>query len=51
VLPNAAGQFFVVEKGLKAGDRVVLEGVAALKDGTPIKPVTVSADHVYADLK
>jgi len=51
VLPNAAGQFFVVEKGLKAGDKVVLEGVAALKDGTTIKPVTVSADQVYADLK
>ena len=51
VLPNAAGQFFVVEKGLKAGDKVVLEGVASLKDGTPIKPVTVSADNVYADLK
>lgn len=51
ILPNAAGQFFVVEKGLKAGDKVVLEGVATLKDGTPIKPNVVSAETVYAGLK
>ena len=51
ILPNAAGQFFVVEKGLKAGDKVVLEGVATLKDGTPIKPNVVNAETVYAGLK
>jgi membrane fusion protein (multidrug efflux system) len=51
ILPNAAGLFFVVDKGLKAGDKVVLEGVATLKDGTTIKPVGVDANTVYADLK
>ncbi|WP_432711748.1 efflux RND transporter periplasmic adaptor subunit [Pedobacter sp.] len=51
VLPNAAGQFFVVEKGLKAGDKIVLEGVATLKDGTPIKAVMVNSESVYAGLK
>ncbi|WP_432710974.1 efflux RND transporter periplasmic adaptor subunit [Pedobacter sp.] len=51
ILPNAAGLFFVVDKGLKAGDKVVLEGVASLKDGTPIKPVDVDANSIYADLK
>lgn len=51
VLPNAAGQFFVVEKGLKAGDKIVLEGVANLKDGTPIKANVVSNETVYAGLK
>jgi membrane fusion protein (multidrug efflux system) len=51
VLPNAAGQFFVVEKGLKAGDKIVLEGVANLKDGTPIKTSVVNNETVYAGLK
>lgn len=51
ILPNAAGQFFVVEKGLKAGDKIVLEGVANLKDGTPIKANVVSNETVYAGLK
>ena len=51
ILPNAAGLFFVVDKGLKSGDKVVLEGVANLKDGTPIKPAGVDANSVYADLK
>lgn len=48
---NAAGQFFVVDSGLKPGDRIVLEGVSALKDGTKIKPVPISENKVYADLK
>eukprot|EP01118_Nematostelium_gracile_P014193 TRINITY_DN5483_c0_g1_i1.p1 TRINITY_DN5483_c0_g1~~TRINITY_DN5483_c0_g1_i1.p1 ORF type:complete len:388 (+),score=76.37 TRINITY_DN5483_c0_g1_i1:23-1165(+) len=39
VRDNSAGSFFVVDKGLKAGDKVVLEGVANLKDGTKIKLV------------
>jgi membrane fusion protein (multidrug efflux system) len=51
ILPNAAGQFYVVEKGLKAGDQVVLEGVANLKDGSPIKPDVVNSNTIYADLK
>lgn len=51
VLQNTAGNFFVVQDGLKAGDRVVLEGVATLKDGTPIKATAASAESVYADLK
>ena len=51
VLPNETGRFFVVEKGLKAGDKVVLEGVATLKDGSPIKVNEVNANTVYADLK
>jgi membrane fusion protein (multidrug efflux system) len=47
---NAAGLFFVVDSGLKPGDRIVLEGVSSLKDGTKIKPVAVSANNLYADL-
>jgi membrane fusion protein (multidrug efflux system) len=48
---NTAGQFFVVDNGLKAGDRIVLEGVATLKEGTKIKPVTTSSETIYADVK
>jgi len=51
VKENTAGNFYVVESGLKAGDQIVLEGVSSLKDGTQIKPNVQSADAVYADLK
>jgi len=51
VLDNAIGNFYVVESGLKAGDQIVLEGVANLKDDTQIKPKLESAETVYATLK
>ena len=51
VLDNSAGNYYVVNSGLKAGDQIVLEGVAALKDGSEIKTNKVSAETVYADLK
>ncbi|MNL58400.1 Multidrug efflux pump subunit AcrA precursor [compost metagenome] len=44
------GNFYVVTKGLKAGDKVVLEGFQSLKDGAEIKPEEKSADSVYAEL-
>jgi membrane fusion protein (multidrug efflux system) len=50
IVENTTGKFFVVEKGLKAGDKIVLEGVAALKEGTQIKPSPVSSETIYADL-
>jgi membrane fusion protein (multidrug efflux system) len=50
-LENTAGNFYVVESGLKAGDKIVTEGVAALKEGTQIKASAVNAETVYADLK
>lgn len=51
VMENTAGNFFVVESGLKAGDQIVLEGVATLKDGTQIKANAENPETVYADLK
>ncbi|GAA4207383.1 efflux RND transporter periplasmic adaptor subunit [Pedobacter jeongneungensis] len=51
VMDLAKGKFYVVTKGLKAGDKVVLEGFQSLKDGTKIKPEEKSADSVYADIK
>ncbi|TPG40891.1 efflux RND transporter periplasmic adaptor subunit [Flavobacterium pectinovorum] len=50
-LENTAGNYYVVTSGLKAGDQIVLEGVAALKDGSEIKTHNESAETVYADLK
>lgn len=51
VMANTAGNFYVVESGLKAGDQIVLEGVSSLKDGSPIKANVQPAETVYADLK
>ncbi|MEI6949529.1 efflux RND transporter periplasmic adaptor subunit [Paraflavisolibacter sp. H34] len=43
--PN--GQFFVVHKGLNPGDRIVLEGVAGLHEGSTIKPREINTDSVF----
>ena len=34
---------WVVDSGLKAGDRVVVEGIGKVKAGAPVKPVPVNA--------
>ncbi|MCP2028328.1 membrane fusion protein (multidrug efflux system) [Flavobacterium sp. HSC-32F16] len=51
VLENTAGNYYVVTSGLNAGDEIVLEGVASLKEGTEIKAKNQSPETVYADLK
>jgi len=51
IMDLAKDKFFVVTKGLKAGDKIVLEGFQSLKDGAKIKPEEKSADSVYADIK
>ena len=51
IMENTAGNFYVVQTGLKAGDQIVLEGVATLKDGSQIKASVVNPETVYADLK
>ena len=44
VLPVPGGQEFVVTSGLKAGDRIAIEGVGTkIKDGTVITPVDAAA--------
>ena len=47
VLDNNNGQFYVVQSGLHPGEKIVLEGVASLKEGTAIKPREVNTDSVY----
>lgn len=49
--PTSNGKYFIVENGLKTGDKIVLEGVAAIKNDTEIKASEESAETVYADLK
>ncbi len=51
VMQNTKGKFYVVTKGLKAGDKVVLEGFQSLRDGTKIKPEEKNTDSVYAEIK
>jgi len=51
IMDLAKDKFYVVTKGLKAGDKIVLEGFQSLKDGVVIKPEEQSADSVYADIK
>ncbi|GAB4014636.1 efflux RND transporter periplasmic adaptor subunit [Spirosoma koreense] len=47
VTPMPDGQNFVVQKGLKTGDRIVLDGGAGLKNGASIKPRPASPANVY----
>ena len=51
VMELAKGNFYVVTKGLKTGDKVILEGFQSLKDGTKIKPEVKNTDSVYAEIK
>ena len=50
VLAAGKGQYFVVEKGLRPGDRVLVEGVATLKEGTTVKPRPVDVDSLYSGI-
>ena len=36
-------QFYIVQSGLKPGDRIVYEGIQNLKDGMTIEPKTLPA--------
>lgn len=38
--PNNDGKNYIVESGLKTGDRIVVKGVTTLKDGMQITPIT-----------
>ena len=40
VLPQNDGNNYIVVEGMKAGDRYVAKGIASLKDGIQIKPIT-----------
>ncbi len=44
VTPAPGGDLFVVNEGLREGDRVVTEGLIGLKDSMTIKPVLIDVD-------
>ena len=50
IMASASGEYFVVEQGVKQGDKIVLEGVASLKEGTQIKERPVNSDSVYQQI-
>lgn len=50
IMELAKDNFYVVTKGLKAGDKIVLEGFQSLKDGMEIKPDEKNADSVYSEI-
>jgi membrane fusion protein (multidrug efflux system) len=43
---DRVGKMWIVTEGLKAGERVVVEGVMKVRDGAPVNPV--SADSAKA---
>jgi membrane fusion protein, multidrug efflux system len=47
VMESNNGQYYVVQQGLNPGEKIVLEGVATLREGAPIKPREVNVDSVY----
>jgi len=42
VADRTMGQYWVITQGLAAGEKVITQGTANLKDGAPIKPVPAS---------
>lgn len=46
--PRALGTDWVVTSGLKPGDKVIVQGLARLKPGAPIKPVPASKPQTIA---
>jgi membrane fusion protein, multidrug efflux system len=48
---NTIGDLFIVQSGLKPGDRIVIEGVSSLRPGMAIKPVQANVDSLYAQAK
>ncbi|WP_334124586.1 efflux RND transporter periplasmic adaptor subunit [Empedobacter brevis] len=41
-IPTNDGEYFIVESGLKKGDKIVLHGLSKLKDSISISPIVVS---------
>lgn len=46
--PRALGTDWVVTSGLKPGDKVIVQGLARLKPGAPIRPVPASTPQTIA---
>ena len=46
--PRTQGGFWIVTKGLKAGDRIIVQGTSGLKAGDAIKPVPANTPQKVA---
>ncbi|MEZ5058692.1 MAG: efflux RND transporter periplasmic adaptor subunit [Saprospiraceae bacterium] len=44
--PDDSGKLFIVKEGLQSGEKIVLDGINALKDDTEIIPVETEPDHL-----
>lgn len=51
IMSIAAGQYFIITKGLKAGDKLVLETASPLQESAVIKPNMQPENKVYESLK
>jgi len=38
------GHDWIIEQGLRPGDRVIVEGVLSVRPGAPVRPVPYKAD-------
>jgi membrane fusion protein (multidrug efflux system) len=47
---NTTGHSYVVEKGLKIGDKIVVEGIGNLREGLSIQPTAMNANSVHGSL-
>ncbi|RZK48750.1 MAG: efflux RND transporter periplasmic adaptor subunit [Pedobacter sp.] len=45
------GNYYIVNEGLKVGNKIILEGFSSLKEGDLIKPLEKSADSIYKAAK
>jgi len=50
IMELTAGQYYVVTEGIKAGEKLVLDGSISLKDSTKIIPQALVASKVYQDV-
>ncbi len=46
-IEGTSGNFYLVSKGLKAGDKIVYQGIDRLRDGMVINPKSMSADSLF----
>ena len=51
VRPVPGGQFYIVDEGIKEGQKIVIEGVSTLKDETTIVPEVVDTKSIYTTEK
>lgn len=49
-ITGTTGQAFIIKSGLKTGDRIVVDGIASLREGQQIKPQLINADSLFTEI-